>query len=140
MTDRAMPSDETLAEEFSRLVSEYNEPDTDGTRDEAWNLIADFAIANAAALTAALAVREGVEVVPYPPIVISTGLNGVEHRVGVHEYRTADRDGGVITIAIYMGDHKWIEAELDPSSAKTVSNLILSKPCLASPALDGGRE
>lgn len=38
---------ETRSEEFVRLVGEYREPDTDGTRGEAWNLIADFAVENA---------------------------------------------------------------------------------------------
>lgn len=45
---------ETLAQEFARLVAEYR-ADTNGpTGAEAWNLIADFAVENAAALTAAL--------------------------------------------------------------------------------------
>ena len=47
---------ETLAQEFSRLVAEYEAGD-DTTAPEAWNLIADFAFENRAAVAAALSVR-----------------------------------------------------------------------------------
>jgi hypothetical protein len=57
-----MRRDETLAQEFARLVAEYR-ADTNGpTGAEAWNLIADFAVENAAALTAALEVEQPVSV------------------------------------------------------------------------------
>lgn len=42
----AMDGEETPAEEFSRLIIEVNEGDTQ-TRTEAWNLIADFACEHA---------------------------------------------------------------------------------------------
>ena len=48
---------ETLAEELQRLINEYLEGD-DHTRAEAWNLIADFAVDNAATLIIALRAAE----------------------------------------------------------------------------------
>lgn len=45
---------ETLGAEFDRLIREYQEPDADGTRGEAWNLIADFAVANSDAILSAI--------------------------------------------------------------------------------------
>lgn len=50
---------ETLVEEFSRLVREYNQDDGPGGI-EAWNLIADFAVDNAEAIEAALSAAEPV--------------------------------------------------------------------------------
>lgn len=44
---------ETLAKEFARLVKEYHEGD-DHTKPEAWNLLADYAVDNADAISAAL--------------------------------------------------------------------------------------
>lgn len=44
---------ETLAQEFARLVKEYHEGD-DHTKPEAWNLLADYAVDNADAISAAL--------------------------------------------------------------------------------------
>lgn len=52
-----MHKDETLAEEFARLTNEYHTGD-DHTKPEAWNLLADFAVDNAAAITAALSVEQ----------------------------------------------------------------------------------
>ena len=46
-------STETLAQEFARLVDEYENGERQ-LRQEAWNLIADFALENASAITAAL--------------------------------------------------------------------------------------
>lgn len=49
---------ETLAQEFARLVAEYR-ADTNGpTGAEAWNLIADFAVENAAAISSALSIEQ----------------------------------------------------------------------------------
>ena len=48
---------ETLAQEFSRLVKEYHEGD-DHTKPEAWNLLADYAVDNASAISAALSDQE----------------------------------------------------------------------------------
>jgi hypothetical protein len=44
---------ETLAEEFSRLVKEYNTGEG-SEKEEAWNLIADFALANSLRICMAL--------------------------------------------------------------------------------------
>lgn len=44
---------ETLAEEFSRLVKEYN-TGSGSEKEEAWNLIADFALANSLKICLAL--------------------------------------------------------------------------------------
>jgi len=72
-----------------------------------------------------------VKPLPYPPIVMSKGPDGADHRVGVHEYRTPDRLDGIVTIAVFLGKHRWAEAELSPTDAKTVSDLILSRPSVA---------
>lgn len=48
-----MHKDETLAEEFARLTNEYHTGD-EHTKPEAWNLLADFAVDNASAISAAL--------------------------------------------------------------------------------------
>lgn len=44
---------ERLVEEFCRLVKEYGEA-KDSTKEEAWNLIADFAIENSLKISLAL--------------------------------------------------------------------------------------
>lgn len=68
---------------------------------------------------------------PYPPVVTFIDTDDKVHRIGAHEYTTADRpDGGIVTISTYIGDHKWIEAELDPKAALILAALILSKPCV----------
>lgn len=59
MTENQLPapvaSKETLAQEFARLVGEYQDDDAgDATKEEAWNMIADFAVENAKAIVAAL--------------------------------------------------------------------------------------
>jgi hypothetical protein len=51
---------ETLAQEFARLVKEYHEAN-DHTKPEAWNLLADFAVDNADAISAALSEKQAVE-------------------------------------------------------------------------------
>lgn len=57
----AQPADcETLAQEFARLVKEYNEGD-DRTKPEAWNLLADYAVENAPSITNALERAEKAE-------------------------------------------------------------------------------
>ncbi len=52
---------ETLAQEFARLVKEYHEGD-DRTKPEAWNLLADYAVDNADAISAALSDKQAGEV------------------------------------------------------------------------------
>ena len=52
---------ETLAQEFARLVKEYHEGD-DHTKPEAWNLLADYAVDNADAISAALSDKQAGEV------------------------------------------------------------------------------
>ena len=52
---------ETLAQEFARLVKEYHEGD-DHTKPEAWNLLADYAVDNADAISAALSDEQAGEV------------------------------------------------------------------------------
>lgn len=56
--------EETPAEEFSRLVIEYNEGQG-SERDEAWNFIADFACEYADAIVHGLAAQEGREAVAW---------------------------------------------------------------------------
>jgi|GEM_PF-4289079 len=51
--NREQKLEETLAGEFSRLVSEYGDGERQNS-DEAWNLIADFAVANSEAIRRAL--------------------------------------------------------------------------------------
>lgn len=53
---------EPLAAEFDRLVREYREPYPESTQQEAWNLIADFAIENADTISRALSTITPAEV------------------------------------------------------------------------------
>lgn len=60
MNDAVKPavSDETLAQEFARLVAEYHgASEDDPTRPEAWNLLADLAVENGPSISAALAAQ-----------------------------------------------------------------------------------
>ncbi|WP_312412073.1 hypothetical protein [Shinella sp.] len=52
---------ETLAQEFARLVKEYHEGD-EHMKPEAWNLLADYAVENADAISAALSDKQAGEV------------------------------------------------------------------------------
>jgi len=53
---------EPLAAEFDRLVREYREPYPESTRQEAWNLIADFAVENADTISRTLSTITPAEV------------------------------------------------------------------------------
>jgi hypothetical protein len=56
---------ETLAQELRRLVGEYNDDDAgDATKEEAWNMIADFVVDNAKAVVAALSAAQPAPVKP----------------------------------------------------------------------------
>lgn len=59
MTENQLPAPvaraATLAQELARLVGEYQDDDAgDATKEEAWNMIADFAVENSQAIAAAL--------------------------------------------------------------------------------------
>lgn len=53
--------EETLAEELSRLVQEWKTAEWEREREEAWNLIADFATANHEAICKGLRLVDGEE-------------------------------------------------------------------------------
>lgn len=97
-----MHRDETLAQEFARLVAEYR-ADTNGpTGAEAWNLIADFAVENAAALTAALEAEKLVSAKPD----YWTSHNNFENMLG--KGVTDEKDGVVWDFAT----QEWVNADV----------------------------
>jgi hypothetical protein len=60
---------EKLAQEFSRLVGEYNDDDAgDATKAEAWNYIADFAVENSHEIASALAALAPQQAAPMPGV------------------------------------------------------------------------
>lgn len=62
---------ETLADEFVRLVREYREDPDSPTGAEAWNLIADFAVANATPISAALQSVADTPSAPYAQLQVT---------------------------------------------------------------------
>lgn len=64
-------------------------------------------------------------------VVISTAADGQETRVSVKEWIAEVGVSVRITLGIFLGNHRWYEAEIEPKDAKILANTILSKPSVA---------
>lgn len=110
-----MITNEAIADEFSRLTREYHEGD-EATRPEAWNLLADFAVENAAILTAAFAAMPG-PVVKVKPQCCMCGKLGLS---------TTEGDGGT---ECELTDGRWVcswdcwAKAVDPEALTIVTDL-----------------
>jgi hypothetical protein len=94
---------ETLGEELKRLVGEYEDPDAgDSTKEEAWNMIADFAVDHADAICSALARRSAASAEPV----------AWRYRYCRKEYPKGDWSGWLLSTS----DPRWAEhdAEVQP--------------------------
>lgn len=100
-----MITNEAIADEFSRLIREYHEGD-EATRPEAWNLLADFAVENAAILTAALAAMPGPAVKVRELVFVEEVPNWFVARAlgSTYEARLTDRGNVRVRNPI---DRKW---------------------------------
>lgn len=63
-------------------------------------------------------------------VVISTDKHGQETRVSVNQWKPQDDEPARITLAIYVGHHRWVPVELAPEDAAKVAALILGKPAV----------
>lgn len=101
---------ETLAEEFARLVRE-EATGSGSEKEEAWNLIADFAIDNADALTAALAVsRPHVEITEKMVEAAFAKLRSYGYGTNSQHCRSALKDALTTALAVFQKDGADIEA------------------------------
>ena len=60
-------------------------------------------------------------------VVRSKDRHGKPTQVNVHRYHYCDSNEERITIAIYIGNHQWIEAELELDDASRLADLIKNR-------------
>ena len=71
---------------------------------------------------------EGVtQALPYPPVVAAVGDVS---RIAVHKWRGDDH----ITISMYLGDHKWVEAPFTEKDCETIIALLRDRIAATSAA------
>ena len=61
-------------------------------------------------------------------VILSTDHEGKEVRVAVNQFNYFDGRPAHITFGIFIGNHRWVEAELKPEDALKVVQLALLKP------------